>query len=171
MARRSLLTGEERRRLFEPPTSDREIATRYTLSLEELDWIEERRRPANKLGAAVQLALVRHPGFGWTGSQTVAPALLKFIADGSTSASRATISGAMQPRQPQPASDPFMIRMIACSGWPEPRSRIVLLSVLWRTNLEVSPDTRPPRPPGRSRVRRSRQGSAGRDRPCACRSE
>ncbi|MBQ1562869.1 MAG: DUF4158 domain-containing protein [Caulobacter sp.] len=81
MARRSLLTGEERRRLFEPPTSDREIATRYTLSLEELDWIEERRRPANKLGAAVQLALVRHPGFGWTGSQTVAPTLLKFIAE------------------------------------------------------------------------------------------
>lgn len=81
MARRSLLTGEERRRLFEPPTSDREIATPYTLSLEELDWIEERRRPANKLGAAVQLALVRHPGFGWTGSQTVAPTLLKFIAE------------------------------------------------------------------------------------------
>ena len=65
MARRSLLTGEERRKLFEPPTSDCEIATRYTLSPDDLDWIEERRNPANKLGAALQLALLRHPGFGW----------------------------------------------------------------------------------------------------------
>ena len=81
MARRSLLTAEERRRLFEPPTSDREIATRYTLSPEDLDWIEERRRPANKLGAAVQLALLRHPGFGWAASTPVAPTLLNFIAE------------------------------------------------------------------------------------------
>ena len=81
MARRSLLTGEERRRLFEPPTSDREIATRYTLSPDDLDWIDERRRPANKLGAAMQLALLRHPGFGWATSTPVPATLLNFIAE------------------------------------------------------------------------------------------
>ena len=40
MARRSLLTGDERRRLFEPPVTDREVAQRYTLSPEELRWLE-----------------------------------------------------------------------------------------------------------------------------------
>lgn len=64
MARRSLLTAEERRRLFEPPTHHHEIAACYTFSPDDLDWIEARRRPANKLGAAVQLALLRHPGLG-----------------------------------------------------------------------------------------------------------
>ena len=81
MARRSLLTGEERRKLFEPPTSDCEIATRYTLSPDDLDWIEERRNPANKLGAALQLALLRHPGFGWGPDAVLAPTLVDFIAE------------------------------------------------------------------------------------------
>ena len=59
MARRSLLTGDERRRLFEPPVTDREVARFYTLSPVDLEWLEERRGPANKLGAAMQMALLR----------------------------------------------------------------------------------------------------------------
>ena len=49
MARRSLLTGDERRRLFELPVDDREVARCYTLSLDDLKWIDARHGPANQL--------------------------------------------------------------------------------------------------------------------------
>ena len=81
MARRSLLTGDERRRLFEPPVTDREVARCYTLSPDDLKWIDERRSPANKLGGAVQMALLRHPGFGWSPGQPVPTIVLRFLAD------------------------------------------------------------------------------------------
>ena len=42
MARRSLLTGDERRKLFEPPVTEREVARFYTLSPDDLNWIDER---------------------------------------------------------------------------------------------------------------------------------
>lgn len=81
MARRSLLTGDERRRLFEPPVTDREVARCYTLSPDDLRWIDERKGPANKLGAAVQMALLRHPGFGWLPAQAVPTIVLRFLSD------------------------------------------------------------------------------------------
>lgn len=81
MSRRSLLTAEERKHLFDSPSSPREIAERYTLSLEDLAWIDSRRHPENRLGAAVHLALLRHPGFGWRSGVTVPPALLTFLAE------------------------------------------------------------------------------------------
>lgn len=81
MARRSLLTGDERRRLFEPPVTDREVARCYTLAPDDLQWIEERRGPANRLGAAVQMALLRHPGFGWLPGQTIPAVVLRFLSD------------------------------------------------------------------------------------------
>jgi TnpA family transposase len=81
MARRSLLTGDERRRLFELPVDDREVARHYTLSAEDLKWIDARHGPGNQLGAAVQLALLRHPGFGLRASETVPSPVLRFLAD------------------------------------------------------------------------------------------
>jgi len=81
MARRSLLTGDERRRLFELPVDDREVARHYTLSADDLKWIDARHGPANQLGAAVQLALLRHPGFGLRAGETVPSPVLRFLAD------------------------------------------------------------------------------------------
>jgi hypothetical protein len=81
MARRSLLTGDERRRLFELPVDDREVARHYTLSAGDLKWIEARQGPANQLGAAVQLALLRHPGFGLRADETIPAPVLRFLAD------------------------------------------------------------------------------------------
>ena len=69
MARRTLLTGDERHRLFDPPVTDREVARYYTLSPDDLKWIEARHGPSNQLGAAVQMALLRHPGFPDNGSR------------------------------------------------------------------------------------------------------
>jgi len=81
MARRSLLTGDERRRLFEPPVTDREVARFYTLSLDDLRWIDARKGAANKLGVAVQMALLRHPGFGWRVGEAASPMVRRFLAE------------------------------------------------------------------------------------------
>lgn len=62
MARRQLLTEEERRLLFGLPTDRDALARHYTFTRTELDLIAVRRGDANRLGFAVQLALLRHPG-------------------------------------------------------------------------------------------------------------
>ena len=81
MARQTLLTGDERHRLFDPPVTDREVARHQTLSPDDLEWIDARHGPSNQLGAAVQTALLRHPGFGWLAGEVVAVAVLRFLAD------------------------------------------------------------------------------------------
>jgi hypothetical protein len=64
MARRRLLTGDERRRLFDPPVQETAIIGHYTLSAEDVELVGRRYGPANRLGLAAQIALMRHPGFG-----------------------------------------------------------------------------------------------------------
>src|SRR3546814_13825138 len=64
MARRRLLTGEERRRLFDIPHDETAIVGHYTLAAEDPELVARRDRPANRLGLATQIALMRHPGFG-----------------------------------------------------------------------------------------------------------
>jgi len=62
MARRRLLTGDERRRLFDPPVQETAIIGHYTLSAEDVELVGRRYGPANRLGLAAQIALMRHPG-------------------------------------------------------------------------------------------------------------
>lgn len=54
------LTDEQRQVMMEIPTdlSDRDLACYYTLTSEELELVNRRRRPANRFGFAVQLALL-----------------------------------------------------------------------------------------------------------------
>ena len=49
MARRRLLTGEERRRLFDIPGDETAIVAHYPLSTEDLELVGRRYRPANRL--------------------------------------------------------------------------------------------------------------------------
>ncbi|WP_156029300.1 DUF4158 domain-containing protein, partial [Sphingobium sp. DC-2] len=79
MARRRLLTGEERRRLFDIPHDETAIVGHYTLAAEDLELVGRRYRPANRLGLATQIALMRHPGFGLQPDVDV-PALLQRLA-------------------------------------------------------------------------------------------
>lgn len=64
MARRQLLTVDERRRLFDPPADETAIIRHYTLSSEDMELAGRRYGPANRLGLAAQVALMRYPGFG-----------------------------------------------------------------------------------------------------------
>ena len=63
MGMRDILTDEERRMMFGVPDDHDALVKLYTLSRRDLDLIEARRLDANRLGFAVQLALLRHPGF------------------------------------------------------------------------------------------------------------
>ena len=62
MARRELLTDEERRALFGIPDDPDGLARCFTLSRADRDLVAARRGDASRLGCAVQLALLRHPG-------------------------------------------------------------------------------------------------------------
>ena len=62
MARRQLLTDEERRALLGLPLDADGMARAFTLSRSDRELVAERRGDANQLGVAVQLALLRHPG-------------------------------------------------------------------------------------------------------------
>src|SRR3546814_4907360 len=66
MARRDLLTDTERRALFGVPTAREDLARHYMLSARDLALVAARRGDTNRIGFAVQLAVLRHPGFGFT---------------------------------------------------------------------------------------------------------
>jgi TnpA family transposase len=62
LARRQLLTDEERQALLGIPPDADSLARLFTLSRLDRNLVAERRGDANRLGCAVQLALLRHPG-------------------------------------------------------------------------------------------------------------
>jgi TnpA family transposase len=62
LARRQLLTDEERQVLLGIPPDADSLARLFTLSRLDRNLVAERRGDANRLGCAVQLALLRHPG-------------------------------------------------------------------------------------------------------------
>ena len=62
MARRRLLSDELWARHLEPPADEREIARHYTLGAEDLAQVAARRGDANRLGSALVLLYLRHPG-------------------------------------------------------------------------------------------------------------
>ena len=80
MSRRELLTEEERTQLFGVPVDEASLARHYTLSPEDLELLLAKRGAHNILGAAVQLGLLRHPGFGLRSDEVVADALLRYLA-------------------------------------------------------------------------------------------
>ena len=62
MPRRNLLAPTERASLLALPTTDDEFIQHYTLSEADLSMIRQRRGDHNRLGFAVQLCHLRHPG-------------------------------------------------------------------------------------------------------------
>ena len=77
------LTPEQRYALMQIPAdlSDREIARYYPFSQKDLDLINQRRRPHNRLGFAVQFAVLRYPGHPLKELAGIPQRVLAAIAD------------------------------------------------------------------------------------------
>jgi TnpA family transposase len=80
MSRRQILTADEHARLFGMPSDPETLIRHCTLSPADLDWLAGRRGAANRLGAAVQLCLLRHPGFGLRVEENPPESLLAWLA-------------------------------------------------------------------------------------------
>ena len=80
MKKHEILSPQSRAALFDPPPAPAAIVRHYTLSSEDLALIRERRRAANRLGFAVNLAYMRYPGRVLGVEETPPPDMLSFIA-------------------------------------------------------------------------------------------
>ena len=80
MARRPLLTDEERRLFFGIPEEPDGLARHYSLTRSDQDLVAGRRGAANQLGFAVQLALLRHPGMGLAQMEEPVGVLVEWLA-------------------------------------------------------------------------------------------
>jgi hypothetical protein len=81
MARRRLFTDEHWASLLAPPTEEREIVRHCTLSRHDLDLIAVKRSDHSRLGFAVLLCYLRHPGRALEAAEEPPAELLAFVAD------------------------------------------------------------------------------------------
>ena len=80
MKKHEILSPQSRTALFDPPTDAGAIVRHYTFSLDDMALIRQRRRAANRLGFAVNLAYLRLPG-RVLGIEEIPPAdMLAYIA-------------------------------------------------------------------------------------------
>ena len=81
MASRRLVPASVRDNLLGMPSDVGSLERNYVLPNEDLDVIATRRCPDNRLGLAVHIALLRHPGQGWLeGLHPLAP-LVAWLAE------------------------------------------------------------------------------------------
>jgi TnpA family transposase len=81
MPHRTLLSPEQRTRVLGIPTEAAEMAKHYVLSTEDLALVRTKRRLSNRLGFAVQLCALRHPGRPFERSEVPPAAMLAFVAN------------------------------------------------------------------------------------------
>jgi TnpA family transposase len=77
-----ILTNEQRLEFTRiPDKNEYEIAKHYTFSIADLEIINKHRRDYNRLGFAVQLCLLRYPGWSLGLNDVIPETVLSFIAD------------------------------------------------------------------------------------------
>jgi TnpA family transposase len=146
MARRPLLTDEERRLLFGVPDDPDALARHYTFTRSDQDLIAGRRGSANRLGFAVQLALLRHPGMGLAQMEEPIDALVAWLAVQLEIPAAAFADYAGRPqtmtdhalllattlglRPPSNADLPFMIEAASQSAWSTDRGSPIVVGVI-----------------------------------------
>lgn len=81
MATRHLLSAGAREELFGIPSDTASLERHYTLAADDHDLVATRRGQANRLGLAIQLALLRYPGQGWHDGACLPPALILWIGE------------------------------------------------------------------------------------------
>jgi len=146
VARRQLLTEEERQLLFGVPSDSDALTRLYSLTRSDRELLAARRGNANRLGFAVQLALLRHPGVGlahmeepveslvaWLAERLEIPAaaFAKYAGRTQTMTDHARILAAALGLRPASAADlPFMIEAAAQSAWSTDRGHPIAAGVI-----------------------------------------
>ncbi|MGI8382453.1 Tn3 family transposase [Priestia megaterium] len=77
---RELLTPEQRQVLMQIPEDEWVLGTHYTFSKRDLEIINKRRREENRLGFAVQLAILRYPGCPYTHIKNIPDSVIDYIS-------------------------------------------------------------------------------------------
>ena len=81
MGRRKILKVQDRQKLFDIPADEDSLIRHHSLTAADRLEIDLRRRDHNKLGFAVQLCVMRHPGRVLAAGEIPPRAMLKYVAD------------------------------------------------------------------------------------------
>jgi TnpA family transposase len=81
MRGKELLTEEQRDEFMRIPSNDYDLGAYYTFSQYDHEIINKHRRGYNRLGFAVQLALLRFPGWSLSDYKAIPDSLLNYIAE------------------------------------------------------------------------------------------
>ena len=126
MASRRLVPASVREALLGIPSDIASLERNYLLADDDLDLIGTRRRPENRLGLALHIALLRHPGQGWH-DDTESPAPLVVWLLG-------THQGAVSEKHLDYYLDEFTFRF----NRRRSRARVTLLSGLAKPPRRIS---------------------------------
>lgn len=77
---RELLTPDQRKALMHIPEDEWILGTYYTFSKRDLEIINKRRREENRLGFAIQLAVLRYPGWPYTHIKSIPDSVIHYIS-------------------------------------------------------------------------------------------
>jgi TnpA family transposase len=154
MAHRQLLTDEERHTLLGIPLDADSMARCFTLSRADQELVAKRRRDTNRIGFAVQLALLRHPGIAlaqleqpveplvrWLASHLEIPAapFAEYARRPQTQTDHARLlAKTLGLRPPTNADLPIMIEVAAQAAWSTDRGQPIvaaIVSALRATNI------------------------------------
>ena len=80
MPRRSILSATERDNLIALPEGEDDLIRHYSFTESDLSLIRQRRGDANRLGFAVQLCLLRYPGYALASDMLVPDPVIDWIA-------------------------------------------------------------------------------------------
>ncbi len=93
MPRRSILSATERESLLSLPQSQDELIQHYTLNDNDLALVRQRRGESNRLGFAVQLCLLRYPGYVLGPEMTLPEPVILWVAKQVKSDPQSLLSG------------------------------------------------------------------------------
>jgi hypothetical protein len=146
MAHRRLLTDEERQALLGISLDADSMARCFTLSRADQELVASRRQDANRIGFAVQLALLRHPGIAlahleqpikplvqWMAKQLDIPAapFANYARRPQTMTDHARLLSAALGLRPSANSDlPMMVEAAAKAAWSTDHGQPIAAAVI-----------------------------------------
>ena len=78
---RELLTKEQRVNFMKYPEDDWSIGSYYTFSKDDIEIIKSHRKEENQLGFALQLGVLRYPGWSFNSNNNIPENIVKYVAN------------------------------------------------------------------------------------------